>query len=142
MKILIVEDRQPLADEYIRIFRHLNEGDFTYTHVPSISAAVKPLMSENWDVILMDSELGEGHVLEGAGTEGEDVKLNNGYDLVSFRRDAENNVEKISRSFIIAATPNRVALRLFQDVGTDTGFLKLEIPKMAAVIRELAKETL
>lgn len=139
MKVLIVEDLQPIAEEYIRIFRHLNEGDYTYTHVPSIEAAISALFEENWDVVLMDSELGAPSMYPVGSMEEDGVKVNNGYDLVKLRRDLEDAEPEIDRAFIIAATTNRVALRLFQDVGTDTGFLKLEILKMAKVIKELSK---
>jgi hypothetical protein len=139
MKVLIIEDRKPLADEYIRIFGHLLEGEYSYTHVPTIEAAIGSLETENWDAILVDSELGAPCMFPIGSEEDDGIKINNGYDLVKMRRGIEDSTDGIDRSFIMAIAANRVALTFFQDVGTDAGFLKIEMPDMAQAIKELSK---
>jgi hypothetical protein len=136
MRILIIEDRQALAEEYLRIFAHLLEGDYSYTHVPSIEAACPPLVEENWDVIFIDNELGQGVIYPPGSEDGE--KLSNGYDLVKFRRDVEG-ANNLTRSHIIGIAANQVALTFFKDVGADDAILKLLIPHMAETIQHIEK---
>jgi hypothetical protein len=136
MRVLIIEDRQALAEEYLRIFNHILKGDYSYTHVPSVEAALSPLAEENWDVIFIDNELGQGAVYPPGSEDG--IRLNNGYDLVRFRRDIEDTTDGVSKSYIIGIAANRVALTFFGDVGADDGMLKLHIPEMAERIQEIA----
>lgn len=136
MRILIIEDRQALAEEYLRIFGHFLKGDYSYTHIPSIEAALAPLVEENWDVIFIDSELGPGAVYPPGSEDGE--KLNSGYDLVRFRRNIEDAAKNIDRSHIVGIAANHVALTFFLgEVGTDDAILKLFIPHMAEAIRDV-----
>lgn len=135
MRILIIEDRQALADEYLRIFSHILKGNFSYTHVSTIERALTPLAEENWDVIFIDNELGQGSVYPHNAEDG--IKINNGYDLVKFRRDMEKD-EGIERSYIVGIASNQVALGLFQNTRADDWFLKLFIPEMANLIYERA----
>jgi hypothetical protein len=139
MRVLIVEDRQALADEYLRIFGHILEGDFSYTHVPTIEAAISPLQNEQWGVIFVDNDLGPGvsHIPT-LDAQVEEVKLNNGYDLIRFRRGIEDTVEGIDKSLIVGIAANQVALTFFMDMGADTSILKLHIPAMAEAIRQQA----
>lgn len=139
MRVLIIEDRQDLAEEYLRIFKHMLEGDYSYTHVPSIEAALEPLAKENWDVIFIDNDLGPGATLppiEGV----EEVKLNNGYNLVSFRREVENEIEGIDRAYIVGIAASQVALTFFDDLNTDDSIMKLFIPSMASTIQTVAEK--
>lgn len=138
MRVLIIEDRQLLADEYIRIFGHILTGEHSYTHVSSIEAAGPPLAKENWDAILVDSEPGPGSVFPKGEAEEEGIKLNNGYDLVRFRRNIEDTVEGIQKSYIIGIASNRVALGFFEQVGADDSILKLFIPSMANALQSVA----
>lgn len=142
MRVLIIEDRQPLADEYLRIFGHMLKGDYSYTHVPSIEAAVGPLDGENWDAILIDNELGPGGVFPKGASEEEGTRINNGYDLVSFRRTIEDEVEGIQKSYIIGIAANQVALRFFDQLGVDDSILKLYIPSMASALQAVCGEEL
>ena len=135
MRVLIIEDRQALAEEYLRIFGHLLKGDYSYTHVPSVEAALSPLVEENWDVIFIDNELGQGAVYPPGSEDGE--KISNGYDLVKFRREIENANEKIAQSHIVGIAANQVALTFFKDVGANDSILKLFIPHMAEAIRDV-----
>lgn len=136
MRVLIIEDRQALAEEYLRIFGHLLEGEYDYTHVPTIEASLKPLSEENWDVILIDNEMGQGAVFPEGASEEDGLKLNTGYDLVKFRRSIEEDSEVVSKSYIVGIAANQVALTFFTDMGTDNSILKLHIPAMATAIRE------
>jgi hypothetical protein len=139
MRVLIIEDRQGLADEYLRIFNHLLVGDYSYTHVPSIEAAIPPLAQENWDVILIDQELGApGLFPMGEGEDG--LRLSNGYDLVTFRRNIEDGVPDIAKSHIIGIAANKVALTFFNDVGASETLLKIFMPEMAESIRFIGEE--
>lgn len=134
MRVLIIEDRQGLADEYLRIFNHLLEGEYSYTHVLSIEAAIPPLAQENWDVILVDQELGApGAFPMGEGEE--NLRLSTGYDLVTFRRNIEAGVPDITKSHILGIASNKVALNFFNDLGADETFLKIFMPEMAESIR-------
>ena len=137
MRVLIIEDRQALVDENLRIFGHMLEGDYSYTHVPSISAARDPLATENWDAILIDSDLGPGAIFPEGATEGDGIKLNNGYDLFSFRRNIEDSTEGIRKSYIIGIASNQVALRFFDQLGTNDSILKLFIPFMAEELQRV-----
>ena len=134
MRVLIIEDRQTLVEEYLRIFGHLLEGDYSYTHVPSIEAALSPLAEENWDVIFIDNELGQGAIYPPGTDDG--VKLSSGYDLVKFRRDMEDAMPPVEKSVIVGIAANQVALTFFKDVGADDSILKLFIPHMAEAIRD------
>ena len=133
MRVLIIEDRQALAEEYLRIFGHLLEGDYSYTHVPSIEAACSPLVEENWDVIFVDNDLGQGTVYPPGSEDGENLK--SGFDLVKFGRDVEG-ANKLTKSLIVGIAANQVALTFFKDVGADDSILKLFIPHMAEAIRD------
>ena len=135
MRVLIIEDRQALAEEYLRIFGHILKGDYSYTHVPSVEAALTPLVEENWDVIFIDNELGQGAIYPPGSEDGE--KLSNGYDLVKFRRAIEEIEGAITRSHIIGIAANQVALTFFKDVGADDSILKLFIPHMAETIQHI-----
>ncbi|KKM18288.1 hypothetical protein LCGC14_1667220 [marine sediment metagenome] len=139
MRVLIIEDRQALAEEYLRIFGHLLKGDYSYTHVPSIEAAIDPLDGENWDVILVDNELGAGGLFPPKGVDEKNAtRISNGYDLVKFRRDVECDDDDIHKSYIIGIAANQVALAFFKNVGTDDEILKLNIPGMAFRINDIA----
>lgn len=139
MRILIIEDRQALVEEYLRIFGHLLKGDYSYTHVPSVEASLQPLSEENWDVILVDNELGQGAVFPAGATEEDGLKLNTGYDLVKFRRVIEEDPEIVSRSYIVGIAANQVALSMFRHAGVDDAILKLFIPQMAETIQSVEK---
>lgn len=139
MRVLIIEDRQPLAEEYLRIFGHMLEGDYSYTHIPSIEAALEPLAKENWDVIFIDNDLGPGAALPPIEGQ-EEVKLNNGYNLVSFRREVEGTIEGIDKSYIVGIAASQVALTFFDDVGSDDSIMKLFIPSMASAIQVEAEK--
>jgi hypothetical protein len=139
MRVLIIEDRQGLADEYLRIFNHLLVGEYSYTHVLSIEAAIPPLAQENWDVILVDQELGAPGVFP-MGEEEDSLKLSNGYDLVTFRRNIEDGVEDIAKSHIIGIASNKVALTFFNDLGANETLLKIFMPEMAESIRFQAEK--
>jgi len=136
MRVLIIEDRQALAEEYLRIFGHLLKGNYSYTHVPSVEAALSPLVEENWDVIFIDNELGQGAVYPPGSEDGE--KIISGYDLVKFRRGIEDAAKGIDKSYIIGIAANQVALAFFKNVGTDDEILKLNIPDMAHRVNDLA----
>ncbi len=136
MRVLIIEDRQALVEEYLRIFGHLLKGDYSYTHVPSIEAAIDPLDGENWDVIFIDNDLGPGGLFpKGTVDPEEGTQINNGYDLVKFRRAIECDVDDIQKSHIIGIAANQVALTFFKDAGADDSIFKLFIPHMAEAIR-------
>ena len=77
MHVLIIEDRQALAEEYLRIFGHLLKGDYKYTHVSDIEGARLPLAEENWDVILIDNDLGPSSIFPEGASEEDGVKLSN-----------------------------------------------------------------
>jgi hypothetical protein len=140
MRVLIIEDRQALAEEYLRIFAHLLEGEYDYTHVPSIEASLKPLSEENWDVIFVDNELGQGAVFPEGSDEEDGLKLSSGYDLVKFRRSIEEDSPVIATSHIVGIAANQVALTFFKDIGADDSILKLYIPHMAEAIRNVTAE--
>lgn len=137
MKVLIVEDRDALAEEYLRIFgRTLSDLEVEYTHVSSIAEALVPLSEEAWDVILLDSDLGPPAVFPEGATEEDGAKLNNGYDLIRFRRNIEDATEEFSASAILGIAPHHVAATFQKDAGADDALLKLEILKMAHFIRQ------
>ncbi len=139
MRILIIESKKALVGEYLRIFNHMLVGDYDFTHVPTIEAAIPAIESENWDAILVDSDLGAPCVFPIGASEEDGLKISTGYEIVKMRREVEEAMPEVDRSFIMAIATNQVALTLFQGVGADTGFLKLDIPKMARVIEELSK---
>ena len=137
MRVLIIEDRQALADEYLRIFGHILEGDLSYTHVTNIEAVISPLQAEQWGVIFVDHDLGTAALVPETEISPE-IKLNNGYDLIRYRRQIEAIRPGIDRSLIVGIAANQVALTFFQDAGADTSISKLHIPAMAEAIRQQA----
>lgn len=139
MRVLIIEDKEALTEEYLRVFgRMLAELPVEFTSVGSIEDALVPLSEEQWDVILVDSDLGPPAMFPKEAEEGDGLKLTNGYDLVAFRRSIEDAAENISRSVIIGMGPSHVAAQFLKDKGADYSLLKLEIPKMAQYIQKSA----
>lgn len=139
MRVLIIEDKESLTAEYLRIFGHmLGNLPVEFTAVCSIGGALLPLSEENWDVILVDSDLGAPAMFPKEAEEGDGLKLANGYDLVAFRRGIEDAAENISRSVIVGMGPSHVAAQFLKDKGADYSLLKLEIPLMAQYIQKSA----
>lgn len=140
MKVLIIEDKPALAEEYLRIFGHLlNDLSIEFTHVSTIQEASKSLNEQNWGVILVDSELGAPTSFPEGAPKEESIHLGSGFDLVRFRRTLEQEAKGITPSYIVGIPANHVAVRFFRDSGVDEAFLKLEIPRMAGIIRSKAE---
>jgi len=141
VRVLIVEDNVALIPEYLRIFKEiLGDGD-TYTHVASVHDAIESLFEENWDVILVDTDLGVAGKFKSGIEGGDELTLRNGYDLVRFRRRVEQlESDRIVPAKIIGLAPNRSALPAFDTVGTNHRLFKLDIPGIAKQIRAYSDE--
>lgn len=138
MRVLIVEDRNELADYYLRVFRHVVGADHEYTHVASITSAIDPLFEENWDVILMDSELGPAGRFQKDPQDpaGDGMDIRNGFDLTCFRRLVEKDkTTKIDPSIIIGMTVSSVFRDAFIDAGADRAVSKIVVPAMAHFVK-------
>ena len=137
MNILIIEDNQELAKEYIRIFNHILEGDFVYTHLSDIASAIPAITDENWEMIIVDSDLGDPAMYPEGAAEGEGEEIRNGRDLVLLRLRTQKNKPLIKKSYILGIASSNVALNQFRSTGADDWFIKLDIPEMAHRISDL-----
>ena len=140
MKVLIIEDKEPLTEEYLRIFRRIlgepiiGNKPVQFTCVHDIESSVVSLTSGDWDIIFVDFELGPPVILHAESSEEEDQKISNGCELVSYQRALEKTKE--SRSTIIGISPHHVGNEKLLQAGADKAVLKLEIPKMADFIKK------
>lgn len=136
MRVLIIEDREALIKEYLRIFgRVLGDLPIEFVGVSSIAEALLPLLEENWEAILVDSDLGPALTLPSEDGGKIKEKLNNGFDLIRLRRCVEKEESEIKASLIIGIAPSHIALYHQKEAGADTALLKLHIPQIASLIK-------
>lgn len=141
MKVLIVEDREALVKEYLRIFaKVIGDAEIDFTSVNSIQDTLPALAEEDWDVILVDHDLGPPGMYPEGASEEDGVKVPNGAELTRFRRSIEDATDDMSPSFILGI-PNSHALgyRLVE-AGANASLLKLKIPEIGQLLRNKYKE--
>jgi DNA-binding NarL/FixJ family response regulator len=139
MRILIIEDNEAIAAEYLRFIQYaLADVDgLTCTHITSIIDAFEPLAKEQWDVIIMDSRPGDPATYPPGNPENELFQANSGADLIRFRRFIEGSAEEIRASSILAVAANTPALRPSEELA-DYSMLKSEVEALIYQVREAA----
>ena len=138
MRVLIIEDKPALVEEYLRIFSHLlSDLNITFFQVHSIEDALNPLSAEEWNAILVDFDLGSSATFSLHEPDGmpEQIKVHNGANLVSLRRRLELS-KQVHRSPILGIGHSQALNRLHLRSGADRALLKLNITGMASFIRE------
>ena len=101
-------------------------------HVPTLDAALVALQ-EQWDFVLMDYSLGTRTDFLGD-------PVRDGGDLVSFRRAVEQTRD-VPKAYILGTSSNQISNQLMEKRGADAAVLKLEVPRMAELIKGALKKS-
>ncbi len=134
LRVLVVEDNEELYQYFLRLFENLLDMEkFEFTHVSTIQGALDAL-SEEWDVVLMDYELGEAGEANG-------TQVRNGADLITYRRALEEMAAQegsghsLPKCQVIGTSSSRVSNNTLEKAGADLAYLKLEVPGIAEVLK-------
>lgn len=139
IKVLIVEDNQELHKYFMRIFENiLDVAQFEFVCASTIQAALE-VLPEQWDVILMDYDMGESAEID-------QMTFRNGADLTAYRRSLEEMAtqegadQDCPRCQIVGTSSNTVSNMLMERQGADATFLKLNVPLLADFLNTRLKK--
>ncbi len=132
MKILIVEDTDDIYDYYMRFFNGLLPLDgVAIVRVSTLKAASETILEE-WDVILMDYQMGESYTVTNIGSADiTPVHLQSGAQLIEFHK----KYAKGEDAFIIGTSPSKVLNERLVKAGANTSQLKNHVEAIAEEIK-------
>ncbi len=134
-RILIVEDNSGIYDYYMRFFNILLDMDQMEIVRARDMIEALPILAQQWDIILMDYDLGPAHVYE-------DTKFKCGADLIAYRIFLTNNVESVKPCVTIGTASHMVGNLAMVGAGADHSFRKDEVIKIAKAIEKTVKVNL
>ncbi len=134
LRVLVVEDNEELYQYFLRLFENLLDMEkFEFTHVSTIQGALDALDDE-WDIILMDYELGVAGEANG-------TQVRNGADLITYRRTLEEMATQVGvdqscpKCQIVGTSSSRITNNILMKAGADLVYLKIEVPHIAEALR-------
>lgn len=138
LRVLVIEDNEELYQYFLRLFENLLDMTaFEFTHVSTIQGALD-ILEEEWDVVLMDYEMGVAGEANG-------TQVRNGADLITYRRALEDMAsqegadQNCPKSHIIGTSSSRVCNMSLVKAGADAAYLKLEVPDIAKYLQSWVK---